>query len=103
MELLILFGTFTTLLLIGTPVAFCLGVSSFATIVYLGLPPVVVFQVQQVALRPVKVIGDKGDLFEQQIERVTYDPRASSAGTPACAGGALAFFGPLPSSWLISL
>lgn len=44
MELLILFGTFTTLLLIGTPVAFCLGVSSFATIVYLGLPPVVVFQ-----------------------------------------------------------
>jgi tripartite ATP-independent transporter DctM subunit len=32
------------LLLIGTPVAFCLGVSSFATIAYLGLPPVVVFQ-----------------------------------------------------------
>jgi tripartite ATP-independent transporter DctM subunit len=32
------------LLLIGTPVAFCLGVSSFATIAYMGLPPVVVFQ-----------------------------------------------------------
>ncbi len=44
MELYILFGTFVFLLLIGTPVAFCLGVSSFATIVYLGLPPVVVFQ-----------------------------------------------------------
>ena len=44
MELWILFGTFTVLLLIGTPVAFCLGVSSFATIMYLGLPPVVVFQ-----------------------------------------------------------
>ncbi|WOI54834.1 TRAP transporter large permease [Palleronia sp. LCG004] len=44
MELWILFGTFTTLLLIGTPVAFCLGASSFATILYLGLPPVVVFQ-----------------------------------------------------------
>ncbi|MBC2860775.1 MULTISPECIES: TRAP transporter large permease [Stappia] len=44
MELLILFGTFTVLLLIGTPVAFCLGVSSFATIAYMGLPPVVVFQ-----------------------------------------------------------
>ena len=44
MELLVLFGTFTVLLLIGTPVAFCLGVSSFATITYLGLPPVVVFQ-----------------------------------------------------------
>jgi tripartite ATP-independent transporter DctM subunit len=44
MELWILFGTFTFLLLIGTPVAFCLGVSSFATVLYLGLPPVVVFQ-----------------------------------------------------------
>ncbi|MBP2233634.1 tripartite ATP-independent transporter DctM subunit [Sinorhizobium kostiense] len=44
MELWILFGTFTFLLLIGTPVAFCLGVSSFATILYLGLPPVVIFQ-----------------------------------------------------------
>lgn len=44
MELYVLFGTFTVLLLIGTPVAFCLGVSSFATIAYIGLPPVVVFQ-----------------------------------------------------------
>ncbi|WP_034857589.1 TRAP transporter large permease [Sinorhizobium sojae] len=44
MELWILFGTFTFLLLIGTPVAFCLGVSSFATVLYLGLPPVVIFQ-----------------------------------------------------------
>ena len=44
MELWVLFGTFVFLLLIGTPVAFCLGVSSFATIAYLGLPPVVVFQ-----------------------------------------------------------
>ena len=44
MELYILFGTFTFLLFIGTPVAFCLGASSFATIAYLGLPPVVVFQ-----------------------------------------------------------
>ena len=44
MELWVLFGTFTVLLLIGTPVAFCLGVSSFATIAYIGLPPLVVFQ-----------------------------------------------------------
>jgi len=44
MELYVLFGTFAVLLLIGTPVAFCLGISSFATIAYLGLPPVVVFQ-----------------------------------------------------------
>ena len=44
MELYILFTTFVFLLLIGTPVAFCLGVSSFATIAYMGIPPVVVFQ-----------------------------------------------------------
>lgn len=44
MELWILFGSFVTLLLIGTPVAFCLGVASFLTVLYMGLPPVVVFQ-----------------------------------------------------------
>ncbi len=44
MEVAVLFGTFAVLLLIGTPVAFCLGVASFATVIYLGLPPVVVFQ-----------------------------------------------------------
>lgn len=44
MELFILFGSFIFLLLIGTPVAFCLGIASFATVLYLGLPPLVVFQ-----------------------------------------------------------
>jgi len=44
MEIEILFGTFLLLLLIGTPVAFCLGISSFATVVYMGFPPEVVFQ-----------------------------------------------------------
>jgi tripartite ATP-independent transporter DctM subunit len=44
MELWILFGSFATLMLIGTPIAFCLGVASFATILYMGLPPLVVFQ-----------------------------------------------------------
>ncbi|MDO5640982.1 MAG: TRAP transporter large permease [Paracoccus sp. (in: a-proteobacteria)] len=44
MELFILFGSFTALLLIGTPVAFCLGASSFFTVLYLGMPPVIVFQ-----------------------------------------------------------
>lgn len=44
MEVWILFGTFSILLLIGTPVAFCLGVASFATVLYMGLPPVIVFQ-----------------------------------------------------------
>jgi len=44
MELIILFGVFTLLMLIGTPIAFCLGIASFATILYMGLPPLVVFQ-----------------------------------------------------------
>lgn len=44
MEPLILFGTFTVLLLIGTPVAFCLGAASLATVLYMELPPVIVFQ-----------------------------------------------------------
>jgi tripartite ATP-independent transporter DctM subunit len=44
MELWVLFGTFALLMLVGTPIAFCLGIASFATVVYLGLPPLVVFQ-----------------------------------------------------------
>jgi tripartite ATP-independent transporter DctM subunit len=44
MEYLILFGSFTALMLIGTPIAFCLGISSLATVGYMGLPPLVVFQ-----------------------------------------------------------
>ena len=44
MELSILFGSFTLLLLIGTPVAYCLGAASLATVAYMGLPPLVVFQ-----------------------------------------------------------
>jgi tripartite ATP-independent transporter DctM subunit len=44
MELVILFGVFTALMLVGTPIAFCLGIAGFATVLYLGLPPLVVFQ-----------------------------------------------------------
>lgn len=44
MELWVLFGSFSLLLLIGVPVAFCLGIASVAAVVYMGLPPVVVFQ-----------------------------------------------------------
>jgi len=44
MEVVILFGVFTLLMLIGTPIAFCLGAASFATVLYMGLPPLVVFQ-----------------------------------------------------------
>lgn len=40
----ILFGSFAFLMLIGMPIAFCLGIASFATVLYMGLPPIVVFQ-----------------------------------------------------------
>ncbi|MGL4727641.1 MAG: TRAP transporter large permease [Bosea sp. (in: a-proteobacteria)] len=44
MAITILFLSFSILLLMGVPVAFCLGLSSLATVLYLGIPPVVVFQ-----------------------------------------------------------
>ena len=44
MEYWILFGVFTLLMVIGTPIAYCLGIASFATIIYLGRPAIVVFQ-----------------------------------------------------------
>ncbi len=44
MELTLLLGSFTLLLLIGLPVAFCLGAAAFATVLYMDLPPIVVFQ-----------------------------------------------------------
>jgi tripartite ATP-independent transporter DctM subunit len=44
MEYWLLFGVFTLLMVVGTPIAFCLGIASFLTILYLGRPPIVVFQ-----------------------------------------------------------
>ena len=44
MELTVLLGGFALLLLIGVPVAFALGASALATVAYMDLPPVVVFQ-----------------------------------------------------------
>jgi tripartite ATP-independent transporter DctM subunit len=44
LELTILLGSFTLLLLVGTPVAFALGGAALATVLYMDLPPVVVFQ-----------------------------------------------------------
>lgn len=44
MELWVLFGTFTVLMFLGTPIAFCLGLSSLATVLYMDIPPLVVFQ-----------------------------------------------------------
>jgi tripartite ATP-independent transporter DctM subunit len=43
-ELTILLGAFTALLLIGAPVAFCLGAAALATVLWMDLPPVIVFQ-----------------------------------------------------------
>ena len=44
METAILLGSFTVLLLIGTPVAFALGGAALTTVLYMDLPPLVVFQ-----------------------------------------------------------
>ena len=44
MEMSILFGSFALLLLIGTPVAYCLGAASLLTVLYMELPPIIVFQ-----------------------------------------------------------
>ncbi|MDE0678619.1 MAG: TRAP transporter large permease [Gammaproteobacteria bacterium] len=44
MELAILFGTFVVLLALGVPVAFCLGLSALATLLYLDIPLIVAFQ-----------------------------------------------------------
>ena len=47
MEIALLFGAFALLLVLGVPVAFSIAAATLATVVYIGLPPVVV--VQQVA------------------------------------------------------
>lgn len=44
MTLAILFGTFLVALIIGIPVAFALGLASLATVLFLDLPPLIVFQ-----------------------------------------------------------
>lgn len=44
MELAILFGVFAILLVIGVPVAFSIAISTLATVLYIGLPPIVVVQ-----------------------------------------------------------
>jgi tripartite ATP-independent transporter DctM subunit len=44
MDMVVLFASFSALLLMGVPVAFCLGLSSLATVLWMGIPAVVVFQ-----------------------------------------------------------
>ncbi|MEZ5961829.1 MAG: TRAP transporter large permease [Hyphomonadaceae bacterium] len=47
MEIALLFGVFALLLVLGVPVAFSIAAATLATVVYVGVPPVVV--IQQVA------------------------------------------------------
>jgi tripartite ATP-independent transporter DctM subunit len=44
MEIAILFGVFVLLLMIGVPVAYSLAAAALATLVYIGLPPLVLVQ-----------------------------------------------------------
>jgi tripartite ATP-independent transporter DctM subunit len=44
MEIALLFGVFAILLIAGVPIAFALASATLATVVYLGLPPIVVVQ-----------------------------------------------------------
>jgi tripartite ATP-independent transporter DctM subunit len=44
MEIAILFGVFAVLLIVGVPIAFAIATATLATVVYLGLPAVVVVQ-----------------------------------------------------------
>lgn len=44
MEIALLFGVFALLLVLGVPIAFALSTAALATVLYLGLPPIVVVQ-----------------------------------------------------------
>jgi len=44
LTLVVLFGSFLLLLLLGVPIAFTLGISSLVTVIFMDLPPLVVFQ-----------------------------------------------------------
>ena len=68
MEYIILFGTLLVLLAIGVPVAFCLLSATLATVLYLALPPIVVFQqmgsdITSVALLAIPLFIFTGELM----------------------------------------
>jgi len=68
MEYLILFGLLGLLLLIGVPVAFSLLTATLATVLYLALPPIVVFQqmgsdITSVALLAIPLFIFTGELM----------------------------------------
>lgn len=68
MELAILFGLFAVLLVLGVPVAFSLLAATLATVLYLALPPIVVFQqmgsdISSVALLAIPLFVFTGELM----------------------------------------
>jgi len=68
MEFLILFGLFALLLTIGVPVAFSLIAATLATVLYLGVPAIVVFQqmgsdITSVALLAIPLFIFTGELM----------------------------------------
>jgi tripartite ATP-independent transporter DctM subunit len=68
MEFIVLFGVFAALLLIGVPVAFSLLAATIATVLYLALPPIVVFQqmgsdITSVALLAIPLFVFTGELM----------------------------------------
>ncbi|MFN4286992.1 MAG: TRAP transporter large permease [Brevundimonas sp.] len=68
MELIILFGVLGVLLLLGVPVAFSLLAATLATVVYLAVPPIVVFQqmgsdITSVALLAIPLFIFTGELM----------------------------------------
>ena len=92
MELTILFGTFTLLLLIGMPVAFCLGLASLATVLYMGLPPIVVFQQTQLRHERLRDDGDpvlhlRRRPDDPRRHRRPADPLRRRASSAICAAG----------------
>lgn len=44
MELVVLFGSFALLMFLGVPIAVTLGASAMATVLYMEIPPMIVFQ-----------------------------------------------------------
>ncbi|MGQ3004362.1 MAG: TRAP transporter large permease subunit [Hydrogenophaga sp.] len=68
MEYIILFGLLAVLLAIGVPVAFSLLAATLATVLYLALPPIVVFQqmgsdITSVALLAIPLFIFTGELM----------------------------------------
>jgi hypothetical protein len=68
MEFVILFGLFALLLVIGVPVAFSLLAATLATVLYLAVPPIVVFQqmgsdITSVALLAIPLFIFTGELM----------------------------------------